>query len=103
MVYNHAEAIAVKDSVKLNSAMLEQAECMLAGSKNKELIDNVLDNLWHLINESSLQPTHKQEITSVIMNMRRDRDFGQHLELEHVPNQIVFVFSTDDEQHEELL
>jgi hypothetical protein len=104
MVYNHAEAIAVKDSVKLNSAMLEQAECMLAGSKNKELIDNVLDNLWHLINESSLQPTHKQEMTSVIMNMRRDRDFGKHLrlELEHVLNQLVSVFSTDDEQHEEL-
>ena len=69
----------MKDSVKLNSAMLEQAECMLAGSKNKELIDNVLDNLWHLINESSLQPTHKQEMTSVIMNLRRDRDMGQYM------------------------
>jgi hypothetical protein len=41
-------------------------------------------------------------MTSVIMNMRRDRDFGQHLELEHVLNQIVSVFSNDDEQHEEL-
>ena len=36
------------------------------------------------------------------MNLRRDRDLGQHLELEHVLNQIVSVFSNDDEQNEEL-
>jgi hypothetical protein len=35
-VHNHAEAVAMKDSVKLNSAMLEQAECMLTGTKDKE-------------------------------------------------------------------
>jgi hypothetical protein len=39
---------------------------------------------------------------SVIMNMRRDRDMGQHLELNYVLNQIVSVFSNDDEQNEEL-
>jgi hypothetical protein len=102
MVHNHAEAISMKDSVKLNSAMLEQAECILTGSKDKEIISFLLDNLWNLINKSSLRSTHKQEMTSVIMNMRRDRDFGQHLELEHVLYQIISVFSTDDEQHEEL-
>ena len=42
-------------------------------------------------------------MTSVIMNMRRSRDFGQHPELEEVLNQIISVFSTDDEQHEELV
>jgi hypothetical protein len=36
MVHNHVEAIAMKDSVKLNSAMLEQAECMLTSTKDKE-------------------------------------------------------------------
>jgi hypothetical protein len=36
------------------------------------------------------------------MNMRSDRDLGQHLELDHVLNQIVSVFSNDDEQIEEL-
>jgi hypothetical protein len=102
MVHNHAESIAMKDSVKLNGAMLETAECILTGTKDKELIDNILDNFWHQINKSLLLPTHTQEIISVIMNMRRDRDMGQYVELDHVLNQIVSVFSNDDEQNEEL-
>ncbi len=102
MVRYHAESISMKDSVKLNLAMLEQAECILTGSKDKEIISLIIDNLWELINMSSLQPTHKQDMTSVIMNMRRDRELGKHLELENVLDQIVSVFCTDDEQHEEL-
>jgi hypothetical protein len=87
MVHHHAESIAMKDSIKLKCAMLEQAECMLTGAKDKEWINNILDNFWHQINKSSLLPPHMQEMTSVIMNMRRDRDMGQYLELEHVLNQ----------------
>jgi hypothetical protein len=102
MVHNHAESIAMKDSIKLNLAMLEQAECMLTGQKDKKLIDNIVDNFWGLINQSALLPTYKHEMTSVIMNLRRDRDMGQYLELDHVLNQIVSVFSNDDEQTEEL-
>jgi hypothetical protein len=41
-------------------------------------------------------------MTSLIMNLRRDRDMGQHMELDHVLNQIVSVFSNDDEHDEEL-
>ena len=96
MVHNHAEAIVMRDSVKLNLAMLEKAECILTGSKD-------IDNFWGLINKSRLQPTHKQEMTSVIMKMKRDRDIGQHLELEDVLNQIIAVFSIDDEEQHEAL
>jgi hypothetical protein len=92
MVHNHAESISTKYSVKLNFAVLEKAECILTGSNDKEIISLIIDDLWRLINKSSLQvrlqPTHKQEMTSVIMNMRRSRDFGQHPELEEVLNQI---------------
>ena len=102
MVLNHAESIAMKSSVKLNSAMLETAECMLTGSKDNEWINTILENYWHLINKSPLLPTHKHEMTSLIMNMRRDCDLGQHMELDHVLNQIVSVFSNDDEHNEEL-
>jgi hypothetical protein len=47
MVLNHAESImiAMKNSVKLNSAMLETAECMLTGSKDNEWINTILDKL----------------------------------------------------------
>ena len=80
MVHNHAASISMKYSVKLNFAVLEKADCILTGSKDKEIISSIIDNLWGLINKSSLQvrlqPTHKQEMTSVIMNMRRGRDFG---------------------------
>jgi hypothetical protein len=102
MVHNHAESIVMTDSVKLNSPMLEQAECMLTGTKDKELIDNILDQFWHQINKSLLLPTHKQEMASVIMNMRRDRDMGQHLELDYVLDHIISVFCNVDEQNEEL-
>ena len=81
LAHNHAEAIAMKDSVKLNLAMLEQAESILTGQKDKELIDGshgILDNSCGLINKSSLPPTYKHEMTSVIMNLRRDRDMGQY-------------------------
>jgi hypothetical protein len=102
LAHNHAEAIASKDSIKLNLAMLEQAECMLTGQKDKELIDNILDNYWGSINKSSLPPTTKHQMTSVIMNLRRDRDMGQYLDLDHILDQIVSVFSNDDEENEEL-
>ena len=36
------------------------------------------------------------------MNLKRDRDMGQYLEHDHVLNQIVSVFSNDDERNEEL-
>jgi hypothetical protein len=102
MVHNHAEAVSMKDSVKLNSAMLEQAECMLTGTKDKEWVDNIIDSFWHQIKKSTLLPTDKQEMTSVIMEMRRDRDMGQYLELDYVLNQIVSFFSNNDDQNEEL-
>jgi hypothetical protein len=102
MVHNHAEAVLLKESIKLNIAMLEKAECILSGAKDKEVIYSLIDNLWHLINRSRLMPTHQQELTRVLMNMKRDRDMGQHLELEHVLNQIITVFGDEDEQQEVL-
>jgi hypothetical protein len=41
-------------------------------------------------------------MTCVIMNLRRDRDMGQYMELEHVLDQIVSVFSNDEDEPEEL-
>jgi hypothetical protein len=34
--------------------------------------------------------------------MKQDRDMGRYLELEKVMNQIITVFSDEDEQQEEL-
>ncbi len=82
--------------------MLEQAECMLTGDKDNELVNNIIDSFWHKINKSALLPTDKQEMTSIISEMRRDRDMGQYLELDYVLNQNVSVFSNIDEQNEEL-
>ncbi len=65
-------------------------------------MSNLLDNHWGLINKSSLPPTIKQEMTCVIMNLRRDRDMGQYMELDHVLDQIVSVFSNDEDEPEEL-
>jgi hypothetical protein len=100
--HNHAEALAMKESIKLNIAMLETAKCILTGSKDKGTINPLLDNMWGLINKSRLRPTHKQEMTSVIMNLKCDRDRGRHLELENVLNQIMTVFCRENEQQEEL-
>jgi hypothetical protein len=36
------------------------------------------------------------------MNIKQDIDMGRHLELEKVLNQIIAVFSDEDEQQEEL-
>jgi hypothetical protein len=52
MVHNHAEAVLMKDSAKLNLAMHERAECILSGSKDKELASTLIDNMWSLINKS---------------------------------------------------
>jgi hypothetical protein len=54
MVHNHSEAVLLKESIKLNIAMSEKAECILSGAKDKEVIYSLIDNLWHLINRSRL-------------------------------------------------
>ncbi len=46
MVRNHTEAVAMKDSIKLKFAVLEKADCMLTGYKDKETVSTVIDNLW---------------------------------------------------------
>ena len=100
---SHAEAIAAKNSIKLNLAMLEQAKCMLAGQKDHEVMSNYLDNIWGLLNKSSLLATTKQEMTCLVMELRRDRDMGQYMELDHVLDRIISVFSNDEDEPEEEL
>jgi hypothetical protein len=42
-------------------------------------------------------------MTIIIMNLKRDCDMGQHLALVNVLNQIIALFSGEDEQQEELV
>jgi hypothetical protein len=95
----------MKESIKLIIALLEKTECILTKTKDKESINSLIDNMWRLINKSRLQPTHKQKITSVIMNLRQDRGRGRYLELDSVlnPSRIITVFSCEDERQEEFV
>ncbi len=97
MVHNHAEAISMKVSIKLNIVKLEKAECILTGSKleDKNTINSLIDNILGLINKSRLQPTHQQEMTRILLKMKRDHDKERHLELEKVLNRIITVFSAN--------
>jgi hypothetical protein len=86
MIHNHAEAVSMAESIKLNIAMLEKAKCILTGSNDKETINSLIDYMWGLVNKSRLQPTHKQDMTSVNNKLNRNSDIGRYLELENVLN-----------------
>jgi hypothetical protein len=45
MVHNHAEAVAMKKSIKSNTAKLEKAKCILTRSKDSATINSFIDNM----------------------------------------------------------
>jgi uncharacterized membrane-anchored protein YjiN (DUF445 family) len=59
MIHNHAEAISMKKSIKLNIAMLEKAERILTGAKDKETINSLINKMWELIRDSMLRTSKR--------------------------------------------
>jgi hypothetical protein len=45
MVHNHAEAVAMKESIKSNTAKLEKGKCILTRSKDNATINLFIDNM----------------------------------------------------------
>ena len=97
MVTTRRQAIAMKETLQLNLAMLERAECKVTRFSNQEIVTTIIKNFCDSMKRTGFQNiTEKIELSALLISFRREKEQGQDIDLDYFLNQIVDVFKQDD-------
>ncbi len=97
LVTTRRQAIVMKETLQLNLAMLEQADCKVTRFSDQETVTNIIGNLCDLMKEVEFPNiTEKIFFLESLVTVRRDKDSGLDIDLDGFLNQIVDVLKQDD-------
>ena len=97
MVTTRRQAIAMKETLQLNLAILERAECKVTRFSDQEIVTTIIKNFCDEMKRTEFQNiTEKIELSALLISFRREQEQGQDIDLDYFLNQIVDVFKHDD-------
>ena len=97
MVTTRSQAISLKETLQLNLAMLERAECKVTRFSDQEIVTTIIKNFSDYMREVDFPNlTEKIELSSLLVSFRKDQEQGQDIDLDYFLNQIIDVFKHDD-------
>ena len=103
LVTTRRQAIAMKETLQLNLAMLERAECKVTRFSDQEVVTIIIQNYCDLMREVEFpNTTEKIYISEQLVSVRRDKENGLDIDLDCFLSQIVDVFKQDDAPNDTL-
>jgi hypothetical protein len=97
MVTTRSQAISLKETLQLNLAMLERAECKVTRFSDQEIVTNIIKNFSDFMKGVAFPNlTEKIELSSLLVSFRKDQEQGLDIDLDYFLNQIIDVFKHDD-------
>jgi hypothetical protein len=102
-VATRRQAIAMKETLQLNLAMLKRADCKVKRFSDQEMVTSIIDNYCDLMRNTDFPNTTENFFFSeFLITVRRDRDNGLDIDLDCFLGQIVNVLKQDDGPEETL-
>jgi len=75
----------MKETLQLNLAMLERAECKLTGSSDQEIVMTIIKNFCDAMKRTDFRNiTEKIELSNVLISFRKEKEYGQDIGLDHL-------------------
>jgi hypothetical protein len=93
----------MKETLQLNLAMLERAECKVTRFSNQEMVSIIIKNYCDLLREVEFpNTTEKIFFSELLVSVCRDKENGNDIDLDRFLSQIVDVFKQDDPPNDTL-
>ncbi len=103
LVTTHRQAVAMKETLQLNLAMLERAECKVTRFSDQGTVTIIIKNFCDLMRKVEFPNiTEKIIFSELLVAVRRDQEHGNDIDLDQFLFQIVDVFKQDDAPDETL-
>ncbi len=87
----------MKETLQLNLAMLERAECKVTRFSYQEIVTTIIKNFCDFMRTADFpNVTEKIELSALLISFRKEQEQGQDIDLDYFLNQIIDVFKHDD-------